>query len=365
VGGHNVRQCVFAAEGSADCVTLDYWSPHAPTRIMREVYKHGPVTATMQVFGDSLTQFGDTTSPSWTAGAVFDTTNSDLTGMHAVKIVGWGTQGSTKYWLVANSWGTSWNGDGYFKIKRGTNFCQIEQNVCYASPDPDTLPPLVQEQTRQPVSPLQHASQTKALFSTPPEMMPGAWREQSNVKTSALVAAAAHHVRSAAAQHTRRSHSLSADPAAYAIVEAHTQAVAGTNMHIVMSTADASGRPYLVHAVVHKDLAGKHSTLETHVILHPHPVPTRGDESNVRSCGDTDKGVQIDMGVHITLLIVAFFLGGCIVAVGFIVGSAHRTHPEEPAGTAIKLDAPSSGKSTPPRAHLLHQGDRCCRGCVA
>ena len=34
------------------------------------------------------------------------------------------------------------------------------------------------------------------------------------------------------------------------------QAVAGTNMHIVMSTADASGRPYLVHAVVHKDLAG-------------------------------------------------------------------------------------------------------------
>ena len=34
------------------------------------------------------------------------------------------------------------------------------------------------------------------------------------------------------------------------------QAVAGTNMHIVMSTAAASGQPYLVHAVVHKDLAG-------------------------------------------------------------------------------------------------------------
>ena len=37
LGGHNVRQCVFAAEGSADCITLGYWSPHAPTRIMREV----------------------------------------------------------------------------------------------------------------------------------------------------------------------------------------------------------------------------------------------------------------------------------------------------------------------------------------
>jgi len=355
-GGHNVRQCVFAAGDSADCVTLGYWSPHAPARIMSEVYKHGPVTATMQVFGDSLSDFGNTTSPGWTAGAVFNTTNSDLKpGMHAVKIVGWGTQGSTKYWLVANSWGTSWNGDGYFKIKRGTNFCQIEQNVCYASPDTNTQGRGMSarqrragalEQTRQPVSQLQYASQTKNLFSTHPEMMPGSWREQSNVNSSALVVAAAHHVHSAAAQHTRRSLSLSADPAAYAIVEAHTQAVAGTNMHIVMSTADASGRPYLVHAVVHKDLAGKHSTLETHAIPHPHPVPTRGDESNVRSSEDTDKGVQIDMGVLIALLVVAFFLGGCIVAVGFIVGSAHRTRPEEPAGTAIKLDAPS-GKSTP------------------
>ena len=121
---------------------------------------------------------------------------------------------------VANSWGASWNGDGYFKIKRGTNFCQIEQNVCFGSPDTNT--PV--EQTRQPVSRLRYASQTKNLFSTHPEMMPGAWREQSNVKSSALVAAAAHHVRSAAAQHTRRSLSLSADPAAYAIVEAHTQA---------------------------------------------------------------------------------------------------------------------------------------------
>jgi len=123
-------------------------------------------------------------------------------------------------------------------------------------------------------------------------------------------------------------------------------------MHIVMSTADASGQPYLVHAVVHKDLSGKHSTLETHAIPHPHPVPTTGDEPNVRSSEDTDKGVQIDMGVLIALFVVtfvvAFFLGGCILgAAGCTWGSAHRTRPEEPAGTAIKLDAPSSGKSTP------------------
>jgi len=48
-------------------------------------------------------------------------------GGHAVKIVGWGTEANTDYWLVANSWNTNWGLDGFFKIKRGTNACGIEK----------------------------------------------------------------------------------------------------------------------------------------------------------------------------------------------------------------------------------------------
>jgi len=50
-------------------------------------------------------------------------------GGHAVKIVGWGTEKGTDYWLVANSWGTTQWGDlgGFFKIERGTNQCGIEK----------------------------------------------------------------------------------------------------------------------------------------------------------------------------------------------------------------------------------------------
>jgi len=45
-----------------------------------------------------------------------NTTSNMPLGGHAVKIVGWGQSGFTKYWLVANSWGSAWGMDGFFKI---------------------------------------------------------------------------------------------------------------------------------------------------------------------------------------------------------------------------------------------------------
>jgi cathepsin B len=46
-----------------------------------------------------------------------NTTSNFPLGGHAVKIIGWGTDPiAGDYYLVANSWGTSWGMDGYFKI---------------------------------------------------------------------------------------------------------------------------------------------------------------------------------------------------------------------------------------------------------
>jgi cathepsin B len=40
-------------------------------------------------------------------------------GGHAIKILGWGVENGTPYWLCANSWNESWGDNGYFKILRG------------------------------------------------------------------------------------------------------------------------------------------------------------------------------------------------------------------------------------------------------
>lgn len=48
-------------------------------------------------------------------------------GGHAVKMIGWGTENGTPYWLVANSWNSDWGDKGKavlsFKL---TLFCKKE-----------------------------------------------------------------------------------------------------------------------------------------------------------------------------------------------------------------------------------------------
>lgn len=55
-------------------------------------------------------------------------------GLHDVRIIGWGEENITKYWLVANSWNEDWGDKGLFKIRRGTNECEIEATTCAGLP---------------------------------------------------------------------------------------------------------------------------------------------------------------------------------------------------------------------------------------
>lgn len=48
---------------------------------------------------------------------------------HAVKILGWGEENGTPYWLAANSFNTYWGENGFFKILRGANECYIEESM--------------------------------------------------------------------------------------------------------------------------------------------------------------------------------------------------------------------------------------------
>jgi len=55
---------------------------------------------------------------------------------HGVAAVGYNAVGSTPYWIVKNSWGTTWGNQGYIWIgmtASGAGVCGINQVNSYAT----------------------------------------------------------------------------------------------------------------------------------------------------------------------------------------------------------------------------------------
>lgn len=79
---------------------------------------------------------------------------------HSMLLVGWGEEENPrtglieKFWILQNTWGTSWGEDGYFKIRRGIDELGVE-SMCEAG-----IPVIVDSMTKLPLSPKQFKNQS-------------------------------------------------------------------------------------------------------------------------------------------------------------------------------------------------------------
>ena len=99
---------------------------------LKKIDETGSVSNNIEMIKENLTAKGPLSvalrmSGYWDGDIYRCSPDSPVT--HAVVIAGYNETGD--YWIVKNSWGSSWNGDGYFKVGYGE--CSIENLVYYSN----------------------------------------------------------------------------------------------------------------------------------------------------------------------------------------------------------------------------------------
>jgi len=113
-------QCANGAVFSNDKHMLkSVYSLNSVTDIMTDLVANGPVEAAFTVYEDFVHY----------KNGVYKHTTGGVLGGHAVAILGYGTLNNQPYWLVQNSWTTTWGAGGYFMIAKGVDECGIEDEV--------------------------------------------------------------------------------------------------------------------------------------------------------------------------------------------------------------------------------------------
>lgn len=97
----------------------DSYSVKGVSNMQKELMEKGTISVALTVYEDFET---------YTSGVYQHVTGKNLGG-HAIKMIGWGVENGTPYWLCVNSWNDSWGEKGTFKILRGSNECGIEGSV--------------------------------------------------------------------------------------------------------------------------------------------------------------------------------------------------------------------------------------------
>jgi cathepsin B len=97
--------------------------------IKRDIFANGPVETGFLVYQDFISY----------KGGIYKKSSNVLLGGHAVKVVGWGVENGTDYWVVANSWGPNWGESGHFRIAIN-NCCNFDSQMIAGDADLDHSP---------------------------------------------------------------------------------------------------------------------------------------------------------------------------------------------------------------------------------
>ncbi|KAH8613462.1 Cathepsin propeptide inhibitor domain [Trypanosoma vivax] len=131
--------------------------PHDEDAIAKYLADNGPVAVAVDA----------TTFMSYSGGVVTSCTSEALN--HGVLLVGYNDSSKPPYWIIKNSWSSSWGEKGYIRIEKGTNQClvaQLASSAVVGGPGPTPTPtPTTTTTTTTTTAPGPSSSFTKTLCS--------------------------------------------------------------------------------------------------------------------------------------------------------------------------------------------------------
>jgi len=116
---------------------IDHCMMRGAKNIKREIFNRGPVVAPMYLKDDFMVYKGGVYTPTENANMQFGADGQPI--QHAVTIMGWGRFEGTPYWIVKNSWGTTWGEDGWARVAINTGAIREEAVIVGNAATPEAL----------------------------------------------------------------------------------------------------------------------------------------------------------------------------------------------------------------------------------
>ncbi|KAJ1166661.1 hypothetical protein NDU88_007060 [Pleurodeles waltl] len=125
------EKCSYTREESIQLNMSKYYLLPDESNIAAAVAFDGPVTVGFAAVEDFMLFDGE---------GIYDGKCAKEAN-HAIIIIGYGTEDDEDYWIIKNSWGTDWADNGYAKVRRNSNQCEIAEEAATA----DILGPYEEE----------------------------------------------------------------------------------------------------------------------------------------------------------------------------------------------------------------------------
>jgi len=83
----------------------------------QELVSGGSIIATFDLYEDFYVY----------KSGIYEHISGELLDVHSVRVIGFGKADGIEYWICANSWGTDWGENGFFRIRKGVNESNFER----------------------------------------------------------------------------------------------------------------------------------------------------------------------------------------------------------------------------------------------